>query len=428
MKFRIGVLIVLVVAVGMTVRTDPTSLAREGGSCASTAWRGAGSCSAASCHGGDGPLGTKGSEYATWIARDPHARAYEVLFEPLAKDIVKNYYQLANRELAHPEKVTLCLKCHVDPALSASGHYHADGVSCESCHGAAEKWLARHYQPEWKHMSAADKETLGFRRTKEIAGRAQACLDCHVGTAGMDVNHDLIAAGHPRLAFEFAGYQANYPRHWDPRDDRARYPDFEARSWAIGQVVSARAAAELLASRAGSKDEPWPEFAETNCFACHQDLWADAAKSRKPKAAIGRLTIGDWYYAELPQALGLLGVRDAATGEVGKLTEEMHKLRRTDVAARARGLVGQLTALLSEAVAAPEIKPERVKAALSERMATKRAMSEWEQLAQDYLGAAALYQALGDQKSELRDPEWAEALRRRRESLKLLRSTRKWRE
>jgi len=54
-------------------------------------WRGVNSCSAASCHGGGHP-GSKGSEQTTWAACDPHARAYEVLFEERSKQIVKNYF------------------------------------------------------------------------------------------------------------------------------------------------------------------------------------------------------------------------------------------------------------------------------------------------------------------------------------------------
>ena len=36
---------------------------------------------AAACHGG-GARGSKGSEYSTWIAVDPHAKAFQTLFKP----------------------------------------------------------------------------------------------------------------------------------------------------------------------------------------------------------------------------------------------------------------------------------------------------------------------------------------------------------
>src|SRR5262249_35632430 len=152
------------------------------------------------------------SEYGTWLACDPHARAYEVLLDYRSKEIVKNYYNLPAAHLARPQKLTLCLKCHVAPEVNARPCvpelFHADGVSCESCHGPAGKWLGLHYQAAWKALDRAEKEALGFRTTKDVVVRARLCAGCHVGAPGMDVNHDLIAAGHPRLNFEFAAYQA----------------------------------------------------------------------------------------------------------------------------------------------------------------------------------------------------------------------------
>ncbi len=42
----------------------------------------------------------------------------------------------------------------------------------------------------------------------------------------MEVDHDLIAAGHPALRFEFATYFANLPPHWDvARDKKANSSD-----------------------------------------------------------------------------------------------------------------------------------------------------------------------------------------------------------
>ena len=50
--------------------------------------------------------------------------------------------------------------------------------------------------------------------------QAQVCVGCHVGAPAKDgvpardLNHDLMAAGHPRLIFELSSYQANMPPHW----------------------------------------------------------------------------------------------------------------------------------------------------------------------------------------------------------------------
>ena len=104
----------------------------------------------------------------------------------------------------------------------------------------------------------------------------------------MDVDHDLIAAGHPPLHFEFASFHAHMPRHWPDWKDRdaTKSPrgraDFEGRAWYIGQIVNAHAALDLLADRAADKAKPWPEFAEYDCASCHQDLGASGSAKRKP--------------------------------------------------------------------------------------------------------------------------------------------------
>jgi hypothetical protein len=94
----------------------------------------------------------------------------------------------------------------------------------------------------------------------------------------MEVDHDLIAAGHPRLIFEFTAFHAFMPRHWadakdrDPAKSVRGRTDFESRTWVVGQLVTTHAALELLADRARAGKKPWPEFAQHDCIACHHDL------------------------------------------------------------------------------------------------------------------------------------------------------------
>src|SRR5262249_46793357 len=82
--------------------------------------------------------------------------------------------------------------------------------------------------------------------------------------------------------------------------DRSRWADFDERVWAVGQVVSMRAALKLLEHRAATPGKPWPELAEYDCFACHHDL-ADQPWRRAPKylnqRLPGSLSWGTWYYA-----------------------------------------------------------------------------------------------------------------------------------
>ena len=271
-------------------------------------WQGVASCASMACHHGNGPKGSKGSEYTTWITNDPHARAFAVLDDQRSKVIEKNLHKLPSLEAAKPEADRLCLSCHaveLDKIKHTDRVSLSDGVGCESCHGPAQKWLTEHYQPGWKQLSLLDKEKQGMWPTKDLHVRAEVCVRCHIGVADSEVNHDLIAAGHPRMNFEYAAYLANLPKHWSERDEKNRYPDFEARAWAIGQVVWPRRPRcfwKLRATSAAKDKAPWPEFAEYDCYACHHGLrdekWRrDRDFTRRPP---GSYPWGTWYTALAP--------------------------------------------------------------------------------------------------------------------------------
>jgi hypothetical protein len=275
--------------------------------------QGVSSCAAMACHNSGAGQGVSGGEYSTWIDKDKHARAYEVLFSNRSRHIEKNLYRLKAIEQAHPEKNTFCLKCHVHPhadreTVVNGGKIFQDGVSCEACHGPAEKWLSVHFHDSWRQKTGDEKRAWGMYDTKSILGRARLCLDCHVGTPAVDANHDLLAAGHPRLKFEFAAFHANMPRHWndakdkDPAVDPRGKPDFEARAWVIGQAVIAQAALNLLAARADNKQAPWPEFAEYDCYSCHHEL--KGSRSRHGQKNLPRsLSWQTWYTSMAARAL-----------------------------------------------------------------------------------------------------------------------------
>ncbi len=209
------------------------------------------SCAAASCHGGGRP-GRVGSEYTTWIEKDPHSRAYSVLFNDVSRNIARNLQFVAKSDKIIPaHQNALCLKCHaldIDavplvPAdavsfKSETGPGHAglvlSGVGCENCHGGAGDWLTTHYQPSFLALTTKESGAAGLYPTKDLSFRVAVCARCHVGGSDREVNHDLIAAGHPRLAFEYTSFQRhpNYQPHWK---ERAFGKDFEARAWVIGQ-------------------------------------------------------------------------------------------------------------------------------------------------------------------------------------------------
>jgi hypothetical protein len=205
-----------------------------------------------------------------------------------------------------------CLACHTNPLTAGPGRAgpHKEGVGCEACHGAAKgekPWLEVHATTRWRELSAKEKAGYGMTPLEDPVAQARTCAGCHVGAPdGRDLNHDLIAAGHPRLDFELANYRANMPPHWRSDKYDQREPGYEARLWAVGQVESARASLKLLVSRAEAEaapvSKPWPEFAEYSCFACHSGLratnWQRAANlgRRKP----GSLPYSVWYTSLLP--------------------------------------------------------------------------------------------------------------------------------
>src|SRR5262249_7952802 len=125
----------------------------------------------------------------------------------------------------HAEDNSLCLKCHLprigDP--KADPHFPptnaVGGVGCESCHGAASKWLEPPPPPGWKDkkkgLTAEQLDSqYNFKVLDNAPARVRACAGCHVGEPGREVNHDLIAAGHPRLNFELTAFEAAMPKHW----------------------------------------------------------------------------------------------------------------------------------------------------------------------------------------------------------------------
>lgn len=279
---------------------------------------GTASCSGRSCHGGLDSTPLKQisqNEYTEWLTHDKHADAFRVLFDKRSEDIARN---LGGANKAHED--ARCLSCHVTPYAASARADHAlaetvFGVGCESCHGAAGKWLGPHTGEKWQGLSANQKKTEGMIPVRSISDLAQACVGCHVGSPPdnnrqlplRDVNHDLIAAGHPRLNFELDVFLDNLPAHWNQKEKEKRDgKDVHGGIWAHGQLASAQAALELLAHRADHHTAPWPEFAEYDCFACHHDLQGDGWRQKSDYGAgrrLGSLPWGTWYFT-MPRLLG----------------------------------------------------------------------------------------------------------------------------
>lgn len=300
---------------------------------------GANSCAASSCHGG-GRVGEDLSFAASqiWQRRDIHARAWQVLTQPPALEMMRRLAEPGRPPIPATEDAR-CLNCHVttEAAYSekrvAEAVHHRDGVSCESCHGAASGWLAAHTTAAWRGFSDERKAELGFiDTTGNVLGRAKICAECHVGGAGKDVNHDLIAAGHPRMDFDFRVFHANESRHWTSGGLEGRNralnvelrPAFEAEAWLAGKLATSRAALRVLKDRAG-EGGLWPELAEYSCFSCHHDLRADSWY-RLSRSSAGRMPWGTWTFGGISAAIG--GVGSGLNNGMNELQELRQAMQR----------------------------------------------------------------------------------------------------
>lgn len=312
----------------------PTNEVVSGPAASAAMMLGAGSCATSSCHGGPSAGNHDVQSFAAtlWATRDPHAGAYETLHEP------RSLRMAALLGIGAPHRERQCLACHSVQAERESPlppAVLADGVACGSCHGDATHWIAVHTLPSWKQLEPAERAALGYHDLADVTARVRTCIPCHVGDESREVDHDLVAAGHPRLAFEFAAYQRLWPRHWSPRTAAESQPDFAARSWAVGQAEMLAAVARLLADRAeraaatdaavASDVEAapaatrWPEFAEFDCYACHRAL----SPERVAYGAVGAFRnptpgVPSWQPWSVAAARLLSGAcADPATAAVG---------------------------------------------------------------------------------------------------------------
>ena len=375
-------------------------------------YTGTGSCGALACHGGRRePIGLKGSEYAFFATYDPHGKAYGVLLDDRSKLIERNYRRIEPNAESAPERDATCLSCHVHPRFEAAAvdreaNFLADGVGCESCHGPAERWLVAHSQSWWKGLSDRDKsEQFGMTATKDLTTRVKVCAECHLGSPTAEVNHDLIAAGHPRLLFEFANQQAKQPKHWPVAADHARNLDYEVRAWALGQAVGTRASLELLEARARRADDakepgPWPEFAEYDCYSCHHSLKTPSGRQEAARSGgrgPGELAWGNWNLPAVRQIAGMRGLDGLTSADSAMSRLEAMMAKSEPDAARvanfARMAGAEVNPLVDRVVAEP-FRRDDVEKLLTTFLAAGD--TDWTDAARGYLAFVALARARGD--------------------------------
>src|ERR1700730_8010221 len=204
---------------------------------------GAVGCKSSSCHGG---AGEKRSQYITWSRQDFHTRAFAILLDARSARIAETV------GTGEAQSSARCTVCHSPfqsfaPMRLASNARADEGVSCESCHGAAGSWLRGHTRSDWNY---AMRVTSGSRALRSLYVRANTCVACH-----QNIDNDLLKAGHPPLVFELDSQSVNEPKHW--RDDN---PWIGPHALPTGQAVALREAAW----RARTDYDPAADVRETS--------------------------------------------------------------------------------------------------------------------------------------------------------------------
>ena len=160
------------------------------------------------------------------MKKDPHGRADSILSAERSKRIAEAL------GIADATKSEQCNVCHSPMQSAAPERFAKDvkanrGVSCEACHGPAEKWLRFHTRTDVSH---AQRVSTGMRDLTAPAQRANTCAGCH-----LHLPSGLQAAGHPELRFELARQIVELPPHWV-----GDVPLDAPKEWLAGQAVSLR--------------------------------------------------------------------------------------------------------------------------------------------------------------------------------------------
>ncbi|MBI3782234.1 MAG: hypothetical protein HY270_02415 [Deltaproteobacteria bacterium] len=259
-----------------------TALARPAVTQSSTAgFVGESRCANPTCHGAGLPASDaqRGSwrpwksARTQWLNHniDRHSDAYNVLDTPRAKAI-------ADYMAVSATGSDKCLLCHAPAAILApdSRFERKEGVSCEHCHGAAQEWLKPHVEKDWQQKKI-DYAGKGFYDNSDFRKRAEKCATCHV-----EIDHEIVAGGHPPLQFEMVAY-AQIMKHWD--DLAGESPNafsVDPTLWSIGQVVGLQHVMQMLVRRAGDSNYQglgkFHGFEDKNCYQCHHKLLDDALR------------------------------------------------------------------------------------------------------------------------------------------------------
>ena len=141
------------------------------------------------CHGSK----ATGEQLQAWRT-SPHAKAYETLGGEKARQVAAKY------GITEPQNARQCLRCHTTAAGEAKSrlgeHFDpTDGVQCESCHGAGERYA------KIEHMIESSKA----REMGLIDPGPKVCQQCHNDSSPTFAGFDFQAAVQ-RIRHRLAAY------------------------------------------------------------------------------------------------------------------------------------------------------------------------------------------------------------------------------
>ncbi|WP_162932601.1 multiheme c-type cytochrome [Solimonas sp. K1W22B-7] len=295
-------------------------------------------CAGSTCHGSIRPFADRQirqDEYFVWQRKDAHGSAWKTLFTERARRITG---QLG---WAAPHEAQGCLVCHahVPPAEARGPRFqNEDGIACEACHGASERWIAEHVN---SLKTPEEKRAHGMTATWDARVRGQLCTSCHLGDTSHPMTHAIMAAGHPPLLFELDTFTALMPPHWDvDADYRKRKPVADtASNWLEGQIAATDAWLARLESGALGHGL-FPELALFDCDACHHSMNANRWHAgRAPGLSPGQVPLADQPLVLVQAWAGVMspGLADVMTVQ----RERLYKQYETD-ASRLRAQAGEL--------------------------------------------------------------------------------------
>ncbi|MFZ1742241.1 MAG: multiheme c-type cytochrome [Pontixanthobacter sp.] len=318
-------------------------------------YEGVATCAGSTCHGraeGNGEV-VRQDEIASWqepsSSTGAHSRAYAVLASPRGRQIA------ASLGLGAATSAPACLGCHatfVPQSQQGARFLTADGVGCESCHGPSSRWLSSHYGVPGTHASNV---ALGMTPLEKPQVRAKVCLDCHYGSADGNqfVTHSMMAAGHPRIAFELDLFSALQQHHDEDGDYAARKGKTDSvRLWAVGQAEAVARSSDLFAHPRYGTQGVFPEYYFYDCHSCHRQITDSAQRKLTFETNPGRpIPFGMAPYNDENIIMLSAVARTFAPGRAAsfdKASKEFHRAMgegRSQAVAAAQILRGEASAL-----------------------------------------------------------------------------------